>query len=213
MAAKHGRLKKEFKLSKPLHFFAQERELIETAWPGDVVGLLDTTGDFRIGDTLCEGELLEYEGVPRFSPEHFAGVIISDPLKRKQLKKGLDQLSEEGVVQIFQRPGRGESQPILGVVGALQFEVLEHRLKAEYNAEMKLDKLPYLRARWITSAEGVDKEIPIDLEDFNLHADSLYLVDRDNLPVILFKTDWSVNWAEGKYPGLKFLTTAPPLPK
>jgi peptide chain release factor 3 len=202
MAATHARLKKEFKLSKPLHFFAQEREVIEEAWPGDIVGLLDTTGDFRIGDTLCEGKVLEYEGVPRFSPEHFAGIATADPMKRKQLKKGLDQLSEEGVVQIFRQPGRGDAQPILGAVGALQFEVLEHRLKTEYNVDAKLERLPFVKARWVVG-EGAD------LQEFNRHADSCYLEDRDGQPVILFKNDWSVGWAEGKYKDLKFLSTAP----
>jgi peptide chain release factor 3 len=202
MAATHARLKKEFKLSKPLHFFAQEREVIEEAWPGDIVGLLDTTGDFRIGDTLCVGKVLEYEGVPRFSPEHFAGIATADPMKRKQLKKGLDQLSEEGVVQIFRQPGRGDAQPILGAVGALQFEVLEHRLKAEYNVDARLERLGFVKARWVVG-EGVD------LQDFNRHADSCYLEDRDGQPVILFKNDWSVGWAEGKFKTLKFLSTAP----
>src|SRR5262249_32258687 len=91
MTVKHARLEKSVKLSKPLHFFAQERVVIEEAWPGDIVGLLDTSGDLRIGDTLCEGQTFEYAGVPRFSPEHFASISILDPMKRKQLKKGLDQ--------------------------------------------------------------------------------------------------------------------------
>jgi len=208
ISANHGRLKKEFKLSRPLHFFAQEREIIEEAWPGDIVGLVDTTGDFRIGDTLCEKDFLEYEGVPRFSPEFFAGVVLTDPLKRKQLKKGLDQLTEEGVVQIFFPPDRSEAQPIVGAIGGLQFEVLQHRLKAEYTVDMRLDRLPYTRARWITSKEPT-VDLPKRLRTVGGHADNRYLVDRDGLPVVLFATDWNVSWAQDNYKDLNFLTVAP----
>jgi peptide chain release factor 3 len=208
ITARHGRLDKDFKLARPLHFFAQEREIIEEAWPGDIVGLVDTSGDFRIGDTLFENRAVEYEGVPRFSPEFFAGVVLNDPLKRKQLKKGLDQLTEEGVVQIFYPPDRGETQPVLGAVGALQFEVLQHRIKAEYNVEMRLERLPYTRARWITAKDpGVD--IAARLSVVGSHADNRYLQDRDGLAVILFASDWSVNWAQDNYKDLNFLTTAP----
>ncbi len=208
IAAQHGRLKKEFKLARPLHFFAQEREIIEEAWPGDIVGLVDTTGEYRIGDTLCAGRALEYEGVPRFSPEFFAGVVLTDPLKRKQLKKGLDQLTEEGVVQIFFNPDRGEAQPIVGAVGALQFEVLQHRLKAEYSVEMKLDRLPYSKARWIT-AKDPTTDLPKRLRTVGGHHDNRYLVDRDGLPVILFASDWNVSWAVDNYKDLNFLNVAP----
>jgi peptide chain release factor 3 len=208
MEATHGRLKQNFKLNKAFHFFAQERNLIEEAWPGDIVGFLDTTGDFRIGDTLCSDKIFEYEGVPRFSPENFAGVSLADPLKRKQLKKGLDQLSEEGVVQIFRSETRGDAQPILGVVGALQFDVLQHRIKTEYSVDMRLERLGYSRARWLAPQES-GKDISKELMEFSSYADCLVVKDRDSLPVILFKTDWSMNWAVGKYPNLKFLTSAP----
>jgi peptide chain release factor 3 len=212
ISAIHGRLNQEFKLTRPLHFFAQEREIIEEAWPGDIVGLVDTTGDFRIGDTLCENRQLEYEGVPRFSPEFFSSVILADPLKRKQLKKGLDQLTEEGVVQIFYPPDRGETQPVLGAVGALQFEVLQHRIKAEYTVDTRLERMPYTKARWITAKEeGTD--ISSRLRQIGGHADNRYLIDRDGLPVILFASEWSVRWAEENYKDVNFLTTAPPVRK
>jgi peptide chain release factor 3 len=201
MSVKHARLNKDIKLSKPLHFFAQERVVIDEAWPGDIVGLLDTSGELRIGDTLCEGKRFEYEGVPRFSPEHFAGVMILDPMKRKQLKKGLDQLAEEGVVQVYRQKGFGDKDPVLGAVGALQFEVLEHRLKAEYNVEVKIERLPYIHARWV-EGEGLDADF------FERREDSRYLEDRDGLPVILFKTDWGLRWAEDNYKKLKFMKTA-----
>lgn len=202
MSAKHARLGKEFKLSKPLNFFAQERVIVEEAWPGDIVGLLDTSGDLRIGDTLCEGKAFEYEGVPRFSPEHFAGVTILDPMKRKQLKKGLDQLSEEGVVQVYKQRGFGDKDPVLGAVGALQFEVLQHRLKAEYSVDVRIEKMPYVHARWVVGP-GLDPDF------FERREDSRCLEDRDGLPVVLFKTDWGLRWAEDNYKDLKFLTTAP----
>lgn len=203
MSAKHARLGREFKLSRPLHFFAQERVIIEEAWPGDIVGLLDTSGDLRIGDTLCEGgKTFEYDGVPRFSPEHFAAVMIQDPMKRKQLKKGLDQLAEEGVVQIYKQRGLGDKDPILGAVGALQFEVLQFRLKAEYSVDIRIERLPYVHARWV---EGPG----LDADYFERREDSRCLEDRDGLPVILFKTDWGLRWAEDNYKALKFLKTAP----
>src|SRR5439155_14389727 len=130
---------REIRLSKPLMFLAQERTNVEEAFPGDVVGLYDV-GMFRIGDTLCTGRAMHFEGIPRFSPENFATVRVKDPLKRKQLKKGMDQLSEEGAIQVFQRWGQGEKDPILGAVGALQFEVFSYRLAEEYGAEVILDR-------------------------------------------------------------------------
>ncbi len=202
MEVKHARLNKNVKLSKPLQFFAQERVIIEEAWPGDIVGLLDTSGELRIGDTLCEGGRFEYEGVPRFSPEHFAGVLIKDPMKRKQLTKGLDQLSEEGVVQIYRQRGLGDKDPILGAVGGLQFEVLQHRLKAEYSVDVKIERLPYVHARWVTG-EGLDPGF------FERREDSRYLEDRDGMPVILFKSEWALRWAQDNYKTLKFHSTAP----
>lgn len=204
MSAKHARLNKDFKLSKPLNFFAQERVVIEEAWPGDIVGLLDTSGDLRIGDTLCEGKRFEYEGVPRFSPEHFASVTILDPMKRKQLKKGLDQLAEEGVVQVYKQRGLGDKDPILGAVGALQFEVLASRLKSEYSVDCRIEKLPFIHARWI---EGTG----FDADFFERREDTRCLEDRDGQPVILFKSDWGLRWAEENYKTIRFLKTAPML--
>jgi peptide chain release factor 3 len=202
MQVKHARLKKDFKLSKPLNFFAQERVVVEEAWPGDIVGLIDTSGEFRIGDTLCELPIVEYDGVPRFSPEHFAGVKILDPMKRKQLKKGLDQLSEEGVVQVYARPGSGDKDPVLAAVGALQFEVLQHRLQNEYGVDVRIERMPYILARWITGTGS-------DLDYFSRASDVYPLEDRDGLMVVLFKTEWGLTSAQGICKNLKFLETAP----
>jgi peptide chain release factor 3 len=200
MEVKHARLKKTVKLSKPLHFFAQERVVIDEAWPGDIVGLLDTSGELRIGDTLVSGQPFEYEGVPRFSPEHFAAVVIKDPMKRKQLKKGLDQLAEEGVVQVYRQRGMLDKDPVLGAVGALQFEVLQFRLKAEYGVDVRIEKMPYIHARWVT---GVPDLNSLERED------SKCLEDRDGFPVVLFKSDWGLRWAEQNYKDAEFLKTAP----
>jgi peptide chain release factor 3 len=202
MEVKHARLGKNVKLSKPLQFFAQERVIVEQAWPGDVVGLLDTSGELRIGDTLCTGGRFEFEGVPRFSPEHFAGVTIRDPMKRKQLQKGLEQLSEEGVVQVFRQRGMGDKDPVLGAVGGLQFEVLQFRLKAEYSVDVKIERLPYIHARWVTGP-GLDPDF------FERREDTRCLEDRDGQPVVLFKSDWGLRWAQDNYKTLQFLTTAP----
>lgn len=202
MQAKHARLKQDVKLSKPLNFFAQERVIVDEAWPGDIVGMLDTSGNLRIGDTLCEGKIFEYEEVPRFSPEHFASVLILDPMKRKQLKKGLDQLAEEGVVQVYKQRGLGDKDPILGAVGALQFEVLEHRLKAEYSVQVKVERLGFVHARWVRGTG-------LDADYFERSENSRCLEDRDGQPVILFKSDWALRWAQENYKNLEFLKTAP----
>lgn len=202
MNVKHTRLGKDVKLSMPLNFFGQERVVIDEAWPGDIVGLVDTSGQLRIGDTLAERATLEYEGMPTFSPEHFSMMLILDPMKRKQLKKGLEQLSEEGVVQVYAQPGFGDRDPVVAAVGALQFEVLQHRIKTEYGVDTKIERLPFLHARWV-SGEGYQPTL------FDRREDTKLLEDRDQNPVVLFKSDWSLRWCEDNYKTLKFMKTAP----
>jgi peptide chain release factor 3 len=202
MMVRHSRLEKDIKLSMPVSFFGQERVVVEEAWPGDVIGLVDTTGSLRIGDTISETKGLEYKGVPSFSPEHFSSVVILDPMKRKQLQKGLDQLAEEGVVQIYRQRGFGDRDPVLGAVGALQFEVLQHRLKAEYSVDVRIEKLPYTHARWVAGSN-------LDPELFERREDSRCLLDRDDNPVVLFKSEWAMKWAVDNQKNLQFLTTAP----
>jgi len=202
MMVRHARLDKDIKLAMPVSFFGQERVVVEEAWPGDVIGLVDTSSTLRIGDTLTEIKGLEYSGVPSFSPEHFSSVIILDPMKRKQLQKGLEQLSEEGVVQIYRQRGFGDKDPILGAVGALQFEVLQHRLKTEYSVEVKIEKLPYSYARWVQGPN-------LDPDFFERREDSRCLLDRDDHPVLLFRSEWALRWATENYKTLQFLTTAP----
>jgi len=203
MEVTHVRLEKKIKLSKPLQFFAQERVMIEEAWPGDILGLLDTSGELRIGDTLSKNPKSgAFQGVPRFSPEYFCSVTIKDPMKRKQLQKGLEQLSEEGVVQIYSQRGFGDRDPILGAVGALQFEVLQHRLIAEYRVDIKIERLPFVHARWVVGAH-------LDPAKFEGREDSKCVLDRDELPVVLFKSDWGLKYATETYKDLKFLTSSP----
>src|SRR2546421_7700960 len=156
MDVRHVREERTLRLSMPHQLFGAERAVIEEAWPGDVIGLFDT-GALRIGDTICEGAPFEFAELPRFSPEIFARVRSKDALKRKQLEKGLLQLSQEGAIQIFSQRGQGLKDPILGAVGALQLEVLQYRLKHEYGAEIALDRLPYQVARWI-SGVGFDPQ-------------------------------------------------------
>lgn len=202
MQVNHVRLKKPYKLAMPFHFFAQERVVIDEAWPGDIVGLLDTSGNLRIGDTLSEGSNIEYAGVPQFSPEHFSSVRLMDPMKRKQLQKGLDQLSEEGVIQIYRQPGMGDKDPVLGAVGALQFEVLKHRLLAEYAVDTKIESVAYTHARWVSG----DAE---EIKFYSSREDSRLFEDRDGHPVLLFRTDWALRWAKDNAKKIVLSTTAP----
>jgi len=203
MMAYHSRLGKQVRLAKPSQFLAAERTAIEDAWPGDVIGLFDP-GQYRIGDTLAEDAGFEFEGVPRFSPEHFAVVRAMDPMRRKQMEKGLEQLSEEGTVQIFQQLRMGMKDPIVGVVGALQFEVLQYRIEHEYGANILLDKLPYSHARWVVGPA-------FDPRTFDWEGNRQTVEDRDGLPLVLFRDDWALSHAEQKHPELRFLAHAPQL--
>jgi peptide chain release factor 3 len=202
MSAHLTRLGKEVRLAKPSQFLAAERTAIEDAWPGDVVGLFDP-GQYRIGDTLSE-DPLDFESVPRFSPEHFAVVRTRDPLRRKQMEKGLQQLSEEGTVQIFQQLQMGMKDPIVGVVGALQLEVLQYRLEHEYGADVTFDRLDYSHARWVVG-DGFDSK------KFDWEGNRQTVQDRDGLPLVLFRDDWALQHAQEKHPELSFLKEAPQL--
>ena len=202
MTAFHMRLGKDVKLAKPSQFMAAERTAIEDAWPGDVIGLFDP-GQYRIGDTLVAGGQFDFEGVPRFSPEHFAIIRTKDPLRRKQMEKGLEQLSEEGTIQIFQQPHMGMKDPIVGVVGALQFEVLQFRMEHEYGANILVDRLNYSHARWVVGS--------FDPKQFDWEGNRQTVQDRDGQPLILFRDDWALQHAEEKHPELKFVSQAPQL--
>jgi peptide chain release factor 3 len=202
MEATHARTGKVLKLAKPLSFLAQERTLVEEAWAGDILGLWDP-GNLRIGDSLAEGAAITYEGIPRFTPEHFNRVVMLDPAKRKQLKKGLDQLSEEGAVQVFHDPERMERDPVLGAVGVLQFEVIQHRLRAEYGSEISYARLPFTLARWV-EGEGFDPK------RFDDPPSVASLVDLEGRPLVLFQSPWHLERAQRENPALTFVAAVQP---
>ncbi len=199
LEVQHFRLGKSIRLKRPQGFFGQEREAIDEAWAGDVIGLFDP-GLYRIGDTLSTGGPLSFETVPRFSPEHFARLRLLDPMKRKQLQKGIDQLAEEGTVQVFIEKGR-EKDPILGVVGRLQFEVLTYRLEHEYGAKAEIELLPYQHARWV---EG-----PTTPEELTARRIAMAVLDLDGRPVALMRNDWELSVAVRDNPNWHFQETAP----
>ncbi len=185
---------KNIRLSQPQQMMAQERQIIDEAYAGDIIGIFDP-GIFSIGDTVCEkGSKLQFEGIPTFAPEIFAAVERIDTMKRKQFEKGIMQIAQEGAIQIFRAPNSGLEEVIVGVVGVLQFEVLEHRLKTEYGVDVRRRGLPYQLVRWIDS--------DIDPASLNLASDTLWVKDfRDN-NLLLFGGQWAIRWAEEKNPGL-----------
>jgi len=202
MEVNHVRAARPFTMSRTMQFLAQERVTIEEGYAGDILGLWDG-GSLRIGDTLAQGASFEFAGVPRFSPEHFVQVTLKDPLKRKQLKKGLEQLSEEGAVQLFYDRTRLERDPILGAVGVLQFEVIEHRLMSEYRVKVGFYRLPYRHARWI---EGEN----LNLDKFELSGRVTCVLDVEERPLVLFENDWLLRRAEEENPKVKFISAVQP---
>ncbi len=189
-----GRSGETLRLSKPHSFLAQERSIVEEAWPGDVVGLYDP-GKLRIGDTL--GDLaMRFTGIPRFAPEFFVQITIDDPMKRKSLDAGLEQLSHEGVIQLFFRPGAGRLDPFLGAVGQLQFEVLKERLKSEYRVPVSFLSTPYRFARWVRGK-------PEGLRWLQARRDYAVTEDRNGSPVLLTETKFSIDYALEHAPGLE----------
>ena len=197
----HGRTGKRLALKRSLQFRAQERICIEEAFAGDIVGVWDP-GLLRIGDSLSEAAGIEFAGIPRFSPEHFVRLILAEPQKRKQLKKGLDQLSEEGAVQVFFHRERLERAPILGAVGRLQFEVIQHRLKSEYDVEVRFDAMPSQHARWVEGSFD-----PADLE----RGDAvLCLYDVERRPLLLFKNDFWLQQTLERHAHLRFIAAVQP---
>jgi peptide chain release factor 3 len=195
MTVTHARSGKKVRLSRAMRLFAQERTSVDEAYAGDIVGL-SNPGLFAIGDTLCDGKTVEFEAIPRFPPERFALLRLPDPSKRKPFLKGLDQLAQEGAIQIFY--GRNEArEPVLAVVGELQFEVATYRLKAEYNVDTILERLPYTMARWL---EGSPEDINSLLRLSAIRA----MEDKEGRPVGLFEAEWSLRFAQEKYPNVVF---------
>lgn len=195
----HTRLKKKMRFSSSAEFIANTRSTIDEAYPGDVIGLYDT-GSLKIGDTLSEGEDLHFKGVPNFAPELLREVINRDPSKSKQLEKGVRQLTDEGLAQLFlQQPG---NRKIIGTVGELQFDVIKFRLEHEYGASCDLRPLPYVKALWFTS----DK--PPELNDFINRKASFIAYDKENAPVFFAESDWVIKVMQDAYPSLSFHKTS-----
>ena len=186
---------KKVKLAQGTQLMASEREIVEEAYAGDIIGVFDP-GIFSIGDTLTTAKTpFAFAGIPTFAPEHFSRVSQVDTMKRKQFVKGMEQIAQEGAIQIFKELGGGMEEVIVGVVGVLQFEVLEYRLKNEYNIDIRRRDLSYSYIRWITS-EGID---PTAL---NLASDTKWVQDFRGHNLLIFNNEWSIRWAEQKNPGL-----------
>ena len=188
---------KKIRLSQPQQMMAQERHIVEEAYAGDIIGVFDP-GIFSIGDTICNSnKKFAFEGIPTFAPEHFARVRQIDTMKRKQFIKGISQIAQEGAIQIFQEFNTGMEEIIVGVVGVLQFEVLEYRLKNEYNVDIKLEPLPYEHIRWIENPEEINMSRIVGTSDMKKIKDL-----KDN-PLLLFVNSWSVNMVLERNEGLK----------
>jgi len=198
MTAKLMRTGKEIKLSQPQQFLAQDRDIIEEAYPGDIIGLFDP-GIFRLGDSLCERGEVVFDELPTFSPELFSKVTVKNALKHKQYQKGIDQLTEEGTIQVFQSLN-GLNETILGVVGQLQFEVFEYRMKVEYGVDIELQRLNYQFARWIVGD-------PVDPGKFRIN--SQLVRDKNGNYVALFENEYALRTSMEKNPALQFLPNAP----
>jgi peptide chain release factor 3 len=195
----HVRLEKEFRFSNPYTFLARDKDVVQEAYPGEVVGLFDT-GNFKIGDTLTEGEKFYFTGIPSFSPEIFKEVVNKDPLKTKQLEKGLKQLTDEGVAQLFTQ--FGGNKKIIGCVGELQFEVIQYRLLQEYGASVQFNSVPFYKACWITS------KVPGKLEDFIKFKSSNIAEDKDGHLVYLAQSEWFLNTERNNNPDIEFHFTS-----
>ncbi|MBD2304140.1 peptide chain release factor 3 [Chroococcidiopsis sp. FACHB-1243] len=201
MTVNHARTGKTIRLSRPQKLFAQDRESIDVAYPGDVIGL-NNPGMFAIGDTIYTGQKLEYEGIPSFSPELYAVMRNPNPSKFKQFQKGVSELREEGAVQIMYSVDESKRDPILAAVGQLQFEVVQFRLQNEYGVETLLDLLPYTVTRWVVDGwEALEKVGRI----FN----TMTVKDSLNRPVLLFRNEWNCQQLEADHPDLKLSKIAP----
>ncbi len=196
-AYKHVRLNKNLKFSSPNAFFAEKKEIVDESFPGDIVGLHDT-GNFKIGDTLTAGEDLHYKGIPSFSPEHFRYINNADPMKSKQLAKGIDQLMDEGVAQLFTLELNGRK--VIGTVGALQFEVIQYRLEHEYGATCSYENLNVHKACWVDPKDPDNEEF----KDFKRVKAKFLAHDKRGQLVFFADSAFSLQMTQQKYPSIKF---------
>ena len=186
---------KPLRLAQPQQLMAQDRTIIDEAYAGDIIGVFDP-GIFSIGDTICEkGQHVCFEGIPTFAPEHFAAVERVDTMKRKQFEKGITQIAQEGAIQIFHEPFTGVEEVIVGVVGVLQFEVLEYRLKTEYGVDVRRRAMPYELVRWVDGEN-------VKINELNLTSDTKWVQDFKGNDLLLFTSEWCINWALQKNEGL-----------
>ena len=196
MEVLHVQGNKKMRLSQPQQIMAQEREIINEAYAGDIIGVFDP-GIFSIGDTVCSpGKRFEFEGIPTFAPEHFARIRHKDTMKRKQFVKGTTQIAQEGAIQIFHEPFSGMEEVIVGVVGVLQFEVFEHRMKNEYNVDIIREGLPYQYIRWVSKS-------PVPVQELHLSSDTKIVQDFHDNYLLIFISEWNIRWALEKNDGLE----------
>lgn len=196
MEVLHVQGNKKLRLSQPQQIMAQEREIIDEAYAGDIIGVFDP-GIFAIGDTICSPKKkFEFESIPTFAPEHFMRVRQKDTLKRKQFVKGTTQIAQEGAIQIFHEPDSGMEEVIVGVVGVLQLEVFEYRMKNEYNVDLFKEGLPYSYIRWIDNKD-------IDPKTLKLSSDTKLVKDFCDNYLLLFTSEWNIRWALERNEGLE----------
>jgi len=198
MKIKHSRHEKEIRLAYSNQFIAADRETVDIAYAGDIVGVNDT-GNFAIGDSVAADSKIQFEDIPKFAPELFARMSVPDAMKRRKMQEALTHLSEEGAIQLFIDPAIGAQDPIIGVVGELQFEVLIHRMQDEYNLEARLNRLPFTVARWPRTKDG--KAVDQLKGNFTIYRDMI------EQPVILLNQEWDLNWAKKENPEVEFATS------
>ena len=192
----HIQGKKKMRLSQPQQLMAAEREIVEEAYAGDVIGVFDP-GIFAIGDTITvPGKKFEYSGIPTFAPEHFCRVSAKDSMKRKQFVKGTEQIAQEGAIQIFKVPNSGMEEVIVGVVGTLQLDVFQYRMKGEYGVDLRMEMLPYEEIRLIDKYKG-------ELSDLNLGSDAELLEDYRGRSLLVFSSYWAIDFTCRRNPGLE----------
>jgi peptide chain release factor 3 len=209
MKVRNVRTARELRLANPTQFVAQERNIVEEAFAGDVIGIYDP-GVFEIGDTLVDagpgatGEDFTFDAIPSFAPEYFARLVPNDPLRRKQLVKGIEQLAQEGTIQLYRPPAGRSGELLLGAVGQLQLEVVKYRMASEYDVNVRIEPVPQRFARWVSRVDGA----PVDLQELSRAQIGLAAVDVRDRPVVLFEGDWALRSAERFHPELVFAETA-----